>query len=501
LCASLLVILTACQPDVQTDIGPDSGLIGAWVLSGDFLGSGGQQQVTVQINRLSPQSDNPNIFDGTGCMQSGDSGGWAPLKLRAELNAQTENYSVNIYSTLLAEEFENGTGVIRLIGETGIPAAGEPERITGNSRTALAEGSWTGERTTALTVDCPAWDQSLVMHAEVGLWRDIAFSPPFDETAFMVETNIVSSKLRVLEPDGEVTLIPYHPDIFSYDVDFVNSFLFRGEHAGTPVLDEPYNFFLLDSFDEPIPGIQEQESYRRCGQGAPINFKASFFAGEYLEISWDAPGLVPDEFDPEKGNGCYQIIIEKFPANENGIIYLGETKQTTHHIPWHTFEPGSAGQPDGINYGISLSQFDDGQYVIKMATYNFYDAPEGEIGFDCRVEDSRHDLLFSKQGETLSTQPGGAISGYVMDKDGKPLSGIAVEFVGSQNAIRDSICTTDEGFFLINHLPLDSYTLSAGGFGTEDCEPNSYLPIELPTISLTVESPIQEDQNFTLVAQ
>lgn len=491
------IILSACQPAKQ----PEPGLIGTWTLNGDFLGSGEQQSLTVQINHLTPQPENSNILEGTGCMQSGVSGGWAPLALQAALNAQSVTYTFNIYSTLLAEQLENGMGVIRLTGETRAPEAGKPVSLNGNARTVLGEGKWTGERTAALAVECPAWDASLAMRAEVNLMRDLAFTPPFDGTLFSVETSIVSSELRVLEPDGKVTNVPYHSSIFSLGVDFVNSFLFQGGHIGTPALDKSYIFTLLDALGEPIPGIQDQESFLRCGQGAPVNLQAAFVPGGYLELTWDAPDLVPGEFEPEKGYGLYQIIIEKFPRLETGSMYGAETFQTNHRIPWAAFEPGSTGKPDGTDYGIGLSQFDDGQYIIRMAAYNFYDAPEGEIGFDCRVEDSRHVLFFTKQGDALSIQPGGAISGFVLDKNGKPLSGIAVEFAGINSAMRDRVCSAENGYFLFNNLPLDSFTLSAGQFGTEGCGTNAYLTVELPIISLTAASPIQEDQNITLSAQ
>ena len=491
------IILSACQPAKQ----PEPGLIGTWTLDGDFLGSGEQQSLIVQINTLTPQSDNANIFEGTGCLQTGVSGGWAPLALQAVLNPQGATYTINIYSTLLAEQLENGVGVIRLTGETQALTAGKPVSLNGNARTALGEGKWTGERTAALAVECPAWDASLAMRAEVNLMRDMAFTPPFDGTLFSVETSIVSSELRVLEPDGKVTNVPYHSSIFSLGVDFVNSFLFQGGHIGTPALDKPYIFTLLDALGEPIPGIQDQESYLRCRQGAPVNLQAAFVPGGYLEVSWDATNLVPGEFEPEKGYGLYQIIIEKFPRLETGSIYGAEALQTSHRIPWAAFEPGSTGKPDGTDYGIGLSQFDDGQYIIKMATYNFYDAPEGEIGFDCRVEDSRHILFFTKQGDALSIQPGGAISGFVLDKNGKPLSGIAVKCTGADSAFQESMCSAENGFFLFNNLPLDSFTLSAGQFGTEDCGSNPYATVELPAISLTAASPIWEEQNFTLSAE
>ena len=491
----LFFSVSACQPGSQAE--PE--LIGAWLLSGDTLGDGSQLELTVQINQLTPQTDNPAILDGSGCMQSGESGGWAPLSLQAELDAASGVYRLHLISTVTTQELENGVGVIRLSGETQPSGAGPYERATGISRTALGAGQWSAERTSALAVECPAWDAALVLRGEVGVGRDLAYSPPLDVTSLLAETSVVSAQLRVIAPDGIVTLIPYHADIFSFDVDFVNSFLYQGGHEGTPALDASYEFFLLDALGEVIPAIQNEDSFRRCNQGAPVNLRTALVPGDYLEVSWDAPELIAGEFDPENGYGFYQIIIEKYPLPEGGFIYGGESEQTSHRIPWKAFEPGSAGQPDGMDYGIGLSQFADGQFIIKMAAYNFYDAPEGEVGFDCRVEDSRHVLIFSKQGDSLSIQPGGAISGFVRGADGKALSGIAVDYRGAETGAHDRVCSGENGFFLFNHLPLDSYTISAGQFGTEGCDPNSFATVTLPALVLTAETPIQADQNFVLM--
>jgi hypothetical protein len=102
------------------------------------------------------------------------------------------------------------------------------------------------------------------------------------------------------------------------------------------------------------------------------------------------------------GHGQYQITIEKYPQQEGGFIYGAEGLMNSHRIPWISFDPGSPGSPDGTDYGISLSEFEDGEYEISIFTYNRYDPPEGENGYDCWVYDSGENIVFQKKGDQLS---------------------------------------------------------------------------------------------------
>ncbi len=77
----------------------------------------------------------------------------------------------------------------------------------------------------------------------------------------------------------------------------------------------------------------------------------------------------------------------------------------------------------------------------------------------------------------------------------------AVDLAKPNGEAFDRICSDKNGFYLFKQLPLDTYTLSAGQFGTEGCGLNMYTTVVLPSVSLTTASPIHEGQNFTLLAQ
>jgi hypothetical protein len=220
---------------------------------------------------------------------------------------------------------------------------------------------------------------------------------------------------------------------------------------------------------------------------------------DYVELIWDAPEIIPGYFDPENGNGFYQPSLEFTPWREGGNMYGSESILSTHNIPWSSFEPGAAGFPDGHDYGISMAELEDGQYIIYVGVYSYYDPPEGEGGFDCRVADSRQALFLTKQGNQITVQPAGAVSGFVTDANGNPLANIAVKVDGMNTGFHEGVCSAENGFYLFTRLPLDTYTLSAGGFEAEDCPANSYATLTQPDIVLDADRPILEGLDLSLI--
>ncbi len=169
-----------------------------------------------------------------------------------------------------------------------------------------------------------------------------------------------------------------------------------------------------------------------------------------------------------------------------------------HEIPWDSFVPGSTGAPDGADYGVSLSELEDGTYIIQVASYNYYEPAEGEVGHDCRVSDSRQALFITFQGDEITFLPAGAVSGFIYGPDNNPLEGIAVEINGVGSGFHERVCSMENGFFLFTRLPLDTFSMSAGGFGTEDCEPNNFATLIHPDFTLTVNNPILDNINLII---
>jgi hypothetical protein len=481
------------------DVEPTSDLLGTWTVAGDFLGSGAQASLLVQINEFRPAEDKPNTYLGAGCMQTEASGGWAPLSLQAVFDADTASYALNMLSTLIAPELDGGATVIRFVGDAGMASGGvKNDRASGTAYTSAGEIAWSGGHTSLEPAECPAWDEALTFWSEFGVGRDLAYIPPWDISDFQAETKIASSQMRVETPDGQVFLAGYHTDIFTPEVNFIDVFRFHYAVEGTPITAQPYDFTLLDVLGEPVPGAESQDIYRRCDQGAATNLRAVYTQLETLELTWDAPEIIPDYFDPQNGHGFYQLTLEYNPWRESNFLYGAEVITALHHVPWNPFEPGSTGSPEGADYGISLSELEDGQYILFVAAYSYYEPAAGESGFDCRVIDTRHTLLINKQGDQITAQPAGAVSGFVYDADGNPLEDIAVEINGLSTGFHERVCSQANGYYLFTRLPLDTFTWSAGGFGTEVCAPNNFATIIQPDFALDAEYPIRENMDFIL---
>jgi hypothetical protein len=496
----LIIILTSGQ-----DAAPPGDLLGAWAVEGNFIQPDAETNLLLQINEFAPAADGSNTYRGAGCLQTGDAGGWAPLSLQADYDAETASYTLNMLSTLVAPELDGGAAVIRLVGAAEMGSAGvKNDRFSGTSFLSTGEVAWSGVHTGLETVACPAWDKALSFLGEFGLHRDLAYIPPFDVTNFHGETNIVSFQMRAEAPDGEAYLADYQTDIFSPEVNFIDQFRFDTSHAGAPLVDQPYHFALLDVLGVPLPGAEDQDTFRRCDQGAATDLRAVVHLRpdtdqvDYVELVWDAPEIIPGYFDPANGNGFYQLILEYTPWRETDTLYGSESLQSTHHIPWNSFEPGAAGFPDGHDYGISLAELEDGQYILFIGVFSYYDPPEGESGFDCRVQDSRQGLFLTKQGNQITVQPAGAISGFIYDTNGNPLENVAVAIDGLGTGFHEEVCSQTNGYYLFTRLPLDSFTLSAGGFGSEDCPGNSFATLTQPDLVLDGENPIREGVDIIL---
>lgn len=484
---------------------PPGDLRGTWRLSGDFLQSGASTSLTLQINQFGVVAGKPDTYLAAGCMQTGASESWAPLSLQAILDGSSGRYSLTMLSTVVAAELDEGAAVIRFVGDAEMGLAGsKDDRLSGTAYTVAGENDWQGEHSSLKAVECPAWDEGLVFVGEFTTYRDLAHIPAWDIINFQGETLIASAKMRVEAPDGQVYLSEAYTDIFTPDVNFIDQFRFHSPVEGSPITGEPYIFTLLDVLGKTIPGVSAQDSYNRCDQGAAANLRAVVHLRgdnsqvDYVELSWDAPEIIPDYFDPQNGHGFYQLALRRSAGQEGVAFYGAETTATTHNIPWESFEPGSAASPDAYDYGVSLSELEDGGYILSILAYSYYEPQEGESGFDCMVTDNRHALFITKQGDQITAQPAGAISGFVYDSTGNPLAGVAVEINGLGTGFHERVCSRANGYYLFTRLPLDTFNLSAGGFGAEECPPNSFPTLAQPDITLDLENPIREGMDITL---
>ena len=169
-------------------------------------------------------------------------------------------------------------------------------------------------------------------------------------------------------------------------------FRFLTIESGSPAIAEAVTFTLLDVFGDPIEGATSVDVWNGCFQGAPQNVAGTFASGQHIDVSWD-PVATASGFDPPSGVGFYQIGIEdRYGATtDNGT--------TTHLIPWNPFAPGSPGQPDGIDFGLSLSELDDGIFGIDVIAFA-EDVGPGGRGTACQVRDDP--IFFEKLGTDIT---------------------------------------------------------------------------------------------------
>ena len=481
-----------------------TALPGTWQLTGDFLQPGKPAQLNLLITAVEPDPQDESLYLATGCMQTGESQGWAPLSMQAIHKREENRYEMTILSTLIPLAPVEQTPIIRLIGIAEKSAtASSIHAASGTSYSSLGEVAWQGEHLTQGVSECPTeYAEVLVFRGLLDNHRDSAYSPPLDFTYFnSIETNIVAARMQVEAPDGQVYLVEHYTDIFTPSVDFIENFRFAASIDGLPIPSEPYTFTLLDILGRPIAGAESQDVYLSCDHQAVTDLSASFLKDAYLELQWQAPPLIPGRFDPQNGNGFYQITLEPYPWKPQGQSYGAEASFTTHQVPWLPFTPGSPGMPEGTNFGVSLSELDDGEYAFMVGAYDNFEPVSGSDGWDCRVEDSRQRLIITKAGDNLSVRPVGAISGMVYDQDGLALPGIAVEIEGLDSGFYEKVCSDQNGFYLFMTLPLDTFILRAGGFAGEGCSENSFATQSLDEVILTGTVPIIEEANFTLPLQ
>jgi hypothetical protein len=415
--AILMICVISCvsnpvEPDdpLQNPVEPNDPLndfIGSWIITGEFLKSGVEKNLLVQINEIKSDTEIENNYQMSGCMQSEDLGNWAPLSMQGLFDEEANNYEINLLSTLLLPEEDTKSVIIHFVGNSKLFSPGKDDDLAeGISYSGIGEIEWHGVHINSDVLDCPqVIDEILHFQGEVGNSRDLAFSPPQDVTNFFAETNIVSYQIQVELPDGQLFLVPYHTDIFSPTINFIDSFRFAGHLEGAPLVNKRYRFKLLDITGEPIPGAESFDTYIFCDHGAATNTRMVFEQKNFLEVIWDSPELIPDRFDPENGNGVFQIILEKYPINEGGLLYGAEMYTPSHKIPWNPFEAGVKGLPEGFDYGVSLSELEDGMFSISVTSSNYYEPAEGEVGFDCGVRDSSQNLIFEKLGSTIIQHP------------------------------------------------------------------------------------------------
>jgi hypothetical protein len=450
-------------------------LRGRWDFTSAFTNSSGmgnsQKPLLVYINALRANAAAPDTFLATGCMRSPETNAFMPLSMKATYNNVNKTYLVVLYSTIIPP---SGSGEPYLIRFNGSIAVGgesvKDDQANGTLITQFSGGTWSGLHHDRRETKCPSVQNSgLGFQGDLYVHRDLSVNTPGNWTLYEGYSVIVSSGMQVETPDGLKFVVQEYTDLFSPDVDFIGRFRYLSQNEGLPIIGGTYHFTLLDIFGDPIPGTESTDVWYACNQGAPVNINGTHTAENDLQLSWDAVTSVPGEFEP--GNtpqiGFYQIGISPFGWQGQSEYGSAGIASANHVIPWNMFEPGSAGTPDGTDFGMALNQFQDGTYQIGVYAFSHANPQTNGSGHECMTFDSTRTMLLVKNGSELDIQQVGTVSGHVYDAEGNPLGGIGVDTEeGGYGA-----CTDENGAYTLRNVPDGQVNVVAG---RDFCGPHPY---------------------------
>jgi hypothetical protein len=368
--------------------------------------------VTLFLNDIAPDPNDPEELLSAGCMKSNEAGFLAPLSLIA---TQTDDgYIINFFSTALIDEYYQPF-VIEFNGDVIVNGRGvKDDEVSGSfysePNSSTWEGSWSGIHHDRRRKKCPP-----VEIPPLSFWGDVRLQKnlrgetvELKKTILEAQTDIVSSGVLVENPDGSTIILPPFTDIFSPDVDFVSRFRyvipFDEADENDPIAGEPYYFTLLDLLGNPIPGATTTDIWTECLITAPSNIKAKNLDNKDIEVKWD-PVDLEDGFDPANGIGFYQIEIggsNPWTPDKYGSNHI---KSIWHIVPWGDFNPGYPGVPDGNDLGEGLSHFPDGEFSIRVEAFSRPPSGSGGFGHECVVVDFDENRFFKKEGDTINIIP------------------------------------------------------------------------------------------------
>ncbi len=269
---------------------------------------------------------------------------------------------------------------------------------SGSWRTEARSGAWAANHVDQQPEIGPPVDEI------PGLWFDGWVAGVVDgartSSNYQIFTNIASIAGEVTTPANERFRVRGYSDIFSPNVDFITEFRYLSDQPDLPISGQPYTLRLLDPLGQPILGAEITDVWTACTIGPPGQLQASVTNASDINLSWAAIPNAPG-WNPAASVGFYQLHVGGYPEEMETSFGVNDMKTPTHLIPWAPFSPGSPGIPDGVNWGQSLQQFPDGDYVIVVSAFTAPTAPGGR-GNECEILDSNANLYFNKNGTALT---------------------------------------------------------------------------------------------------
>jgi hypothetical protein len=206
-------------------------------------------------------------------------------------------------------------------------------------------------------------------------------------------TSIIMDSVRVDLPDGRSVIVPAATDVFSPEVDWTTLFRFSTCEPGIPIAGGEYIFTGLDVTGEPIPGARNTDIWVGVEPpDPPTNVRAEIIEDGIL-VSWDESPIIPGSFEPaaEPQLGFYQLGIRKMGTDES-VYGASGISASPHLIP-----QDKADFIAGKDHGLSLSEMEDGAYVLGACVHSI--APEGSLGkaFEYNSTDTDQGITFTIQ--------------------------------------------------------------------------------------------------------
>lgn len=402
-----LLFVTSCGGSVARD--GSENLRGQWLFSLNFESGETIPQLQLYINDIIPGSD-ADTYLGTGCMRSPEMEASYPLEITAEYQPSFETYNFSLYTSFIPAGETSPLDSMKIInfrGSIEFGGSGVSDDLAyGVFQTSDEEGNWQATHHDRRKFKCPAvstggerLNMDVSAHLDLGRGNQ----------HFRLEANhilIVASALQVTAPNGEEFVVPPQASIWAPGVDFVNEFRFELDGLpGWPIPGKPYKFVLLDLLGEPIRGTETEDTWTHCNQVAPSQLQIfpNPATGQEVILSWVGVPTVPFEFEPGV-TGYYQFGLD--PEDWAGSVFGADSMALLEHvIPWASFIPDAAGNPDGRNVGVSLGEFLDGNYLLQLMVMYEANPANGGYGGECGVEDSSQALRMVKEGDLLTFSP------------------------------------------------------------------------------------------------
>jgi hypothetical protein len=179
-------------------------------------------------------------------------------------------------------------------------------------------------------------------------------------------------------------------------------------NTGHPVSGRPYTATLVDFLGNPVEGGTTTDEFTACNVSPIYNLRAEAVEDQGIMLTWDHSAVTGPGFNPASGVGSYRIDFinvkdanSDFPAQTYGA---GTIYHPGHLIPWADFGEYARGEPDGDDYGLALSQMEDGDYLVSVDAMQVSTSEmiRNWVDWECTAIDYSTELLISKRGSEFT---------------------------------------------------------------------------------------------------